>query len=156
VGRLYVESAGTNAASKGDAVVSGRAVLIWLGAVLLALWFVALREPPNDQAARPAATAPLTTATPAYVADPGLLLDKCVRFPYPDDYRPSDSEVWAQITEVQVEPCTDSLDLRVDRVETPQQGCSILTDMKVRLLGSRLGERYDSVLCLRWWEAGRP
>jgi hypothetical protein len=136
----------------GGGDMSRGVAAFWLGVAMLALWFIAIREPPNDQAEAPA---PSTTTLPAYVEYPGLLVHSCVRFPYPDDDWPDDRNVYVWVTDLQVKPCDDLLDYQVAEVNSPEQGCGILADLAVHLMGPGYTDPPKGVLCLRWWRPGR-
>ena len=125
--------------------MSGRGVAI-SAVVLVLLWFLFIREPPEH-----ATPPPVTTAPPAHVVNPAVLLDRCIGFPYPDDWRPGDEDIYVRITEVEIRPCDDDLDYQVVEVSTPLEGCDILTDLQVNLLAAMLGDPFDYALCLRWW-----
>jgi hypothetical protein len=128
--------------------VSGRGVAA-TAVVLLLLWFLFIREPPEYGSSPPSTTAP-----PAHVVNPAVLLDRCIGFPYPDDWRPEDEEIYVRITDVEVRPCNDDLDYQVVEVSTPLKGCDILADLKMNLLAATLGDPFDYALCLKWWRPG--
>jgi hypothetical protein len=86
--------------------VSGRGIAV-AAAVLLLLWFLFIREPPEHGTSLPSTTAPR-----AYVVNPAVLLNRCIDFPYPDDWRPGDDMIYAQITDVEIEPCDAPMTIR--------------------------------------------
>jgi hypothetical protein len=63
---------------------------------------------------------------------------------------PGDDDIYARITDVEIEPCDDDLDYQVAEVSTPLEGCDILTVLQVNLLAATLGDALDFALCLQW------
>jgi hypothetical protein len=63
--------------------------------------------------------------------------------------------MWVPIRDVQVEACVDRLDWRVTEVSSKADGCDILADQQVSLLGLSYGDPFDYVLCLRWYRPDR-
>jgi hypothetical protein len=131
--------------------VGGRAAAV-LGVITgLLLWVVFVHDP-----GEPAGAPATMTTGPAYWSNPALLLGECIRFPWPDsDADMSEREVWVPIRDVQVEGCVDRLDWRVTEVNSKADGCDILADRQVSLLGLTYGDPFDYVLCLRWFRPNR-
>ena len=135
---------------KGRATTILVGLLFW-GVVGLTLWRVFVHDPDDTRT-----TLPATTVGPAYWRTPTLLLGKCISFPWPeDDADRSQQDLGIWVTDVEVEPCDDRLDWHVAEVNPKADGCDILADLTVTLLGPSYTDPANYVLCVRWYRPDR-